>query len=211
MQKAVTDNGGLRVSVRGYGFDYTGGIAYRNGIGRYIMSDHTAGTNGTIVANGDTGKDSDGASDPDITADGDRLSPLHASVALNGVGAVTSSENTDIRTNETIVTNGNESLIEDSKTEIGEEAFADANMPAIVAVERLIDKSISIGSTEHLLQHGVAGREIGGQEIVVLLTESLDVIEFDKKVGVASIIELACKHFLFLGHREGEWGEQVKG
>ena len=52
---------------------------------------------------------------------------------------MTSCVKPDIRSDETVVANGNESFVEHCEIKVGKEVFAHGNMTAIVAVKRLID------------------------------------------------------------------------
>ena len=48
---------------------------------------------------------------------------------------------------ETIVADGDIRLVQDSKAEVREETFADADMLAVVAIERLVDECVFIRLT----------------------------------------------------------------
>ena len=76
-------------------------------------------------------------------ADSDRLRPFLTGVAFHRVCTMTCRIDADIRADETIITNSNTGFIENREIEVGKEPFADANLLAIVAAERLVDEELS--------------------------------------------------------------------
>ena len=79
---------------------------------------------------------------------------------------------------ETVVADGDHSFVKDREVEVGKEPLSQADMLAVVAVERLVDESVGICLSEHLPEHGVTCGKVGGQQVVIPLAEHLDGIEF---------------------------------
>ena len=107
--------------------------------GRDVLGDNRAGTDGDIIPDRHSWKDSYAASDPHIIADGHWLRPFLARIALHRVCTMTSCVNADIRAYEAVVTDCDRRFIQNRKMEIGKESFADRDLLAVITVERLID------------------------------------------------------------------------
>ena len=111
--------------------------------GDVLYNDATC-ADGDIIANGDTWQDGYAAANPHVIADGDWLCPLLTGVALHWVCAVTCSIDADVRTNETVVADGDRSLIEYYEIEVGKETLAHADLLTIVAEERLVNENLVV-------------------------------------------------------------------
>ncbi len=120
------------------------------------MRNNASGTDGNIVANGNAGKDGDTTAYPTIMSNGDRFGPLLSRIALIGVGAMTSGVDRHVRSDEAVVTKSNHRLVEYYQVEIGKESLPHADMFAVVAVKRLVDKRIAVSLSENFLQHSIA-------------------------------------------------------
>ena len=83
--------------------DDSGGIAGGDGVGRDGEGDDRTGTDGAVIADGDTGKDGHITAYPDVIADGDGFSPFASCGPFGRVGAVTSGVDMYARADETVV------------------------------------------------------------------------------------------------------------
>ena len=119
-------------------------IADRHHIGWNILSNYRSGTDGHVVADGDSRKDGDAATDPYIVADGNRLCPLVACIPFDWVSAMAGCIDAYVRPNEAVVTDGDLSLVKHGEMEIGKETLAHADLLAVVAIERLIDDDLVV-------------------------------------------------------------------
>ena len=75
------------------------------------MGDNRTGTDGAVVAYGDTGKDGDVTAYPDIVSDRDRFCPFLARVAFSRIRAMTGGVYVYSRANETIVADSDKSFV----------------------------------------------------------------------------------------------------
>lgn len=150
--------GGCWLCLGGGGdsFDNASGVAYGDGVRRDIADDHRACADRAIVANSDAGEDSDAAANPAIVPNGDGACPLVACIALGGVCAMACGIDTDIGADKGVVADSDIGLVEDSEMEIGKEALAHADMFAVVAIERLIDKDMLVACAQDRLEHSAA-------------------------------------------------------
>ena len=121
-------------------------IADRHYVRRDILGYDRSGTDGNVVADGDSRKNGDTATDPYVVADGDRLRPLFAGVPFDRVSAVTGCIDAYVRPDEAVVTDGDLCLVKNSEVEIGKETLADADLLAVIAIERLIDDDLLISN-----------------------------------------------------------------
>ena len=119
-------------------------ISYCHHIGRDIFGYDRSCTDGYVVSDCDSGKDSDAAANPYIVADGNRFSPLVACVPFDWVSAMAGCIDTYVRSDETVITDSYFCLVKDRKVEIGKETLADANLFAVIAIEWLIDDDLVI-------------------------------------------------------------------
>ena len=119
-------------------------IADRNYVRWDILGYDRPGTDGYVVADGDSRKDGDAAADPYIVADGYWFSPFLTSVPLNRVGAVTGGIDADVRTDEAVVTDCHLGLVEHCEMEVREEPLSYGNLLAVVAIEWLVDDDMVI-------------------------------------------------------------------
>ena len=94
---------------------------------------------------------------------GDRLGPFLTGVALHRVCTVTGRIDADIRTDETVIANGDTGFIEDGEVEISKESPAYAYLLAIVAVKRLVDEKVIICNRKELLLSPSVPLSVPGQ------------------------------------------------
>lgn len=181
-------------------FDDAAGVADSDGVGRDVVRDDRACSDGAVVADSDARKDSHRTAYPAVVADGDRLCPLLTGVALHGVGAVAGGVDRHIGTDESVVADGNGGFVENGAMEIGKETFAHADVLAIVAIERLIDEDLVVTGTEEGQEQLLALLEVRGLDVVVAPNQVLAGVEFVFEFGVAGVIDLPCEHFFFLSH-----------
>ena len=125
-------------------FNYLARIADRHYVRWDILGYDGSGTDGYVITDGDSRKNSDAAADPYVIADGDRLRPLVAGVPFDWVSAMAGCINAYVRTDEAVVTDGDLCLVKNSEVEVGKETLADADLLAVIAVERLIDDDLVI-------------------------------------------------------------------
>ena len=64
-------------------------------------------------------------------------------------------------------------------------------MAPVIAVKRLVDEGVLVRLAQHLLQHGVTCGEVRRQEVVVLLAQHFDGIQFFEQIGIAGVVDLA--------------------
>ena len=182
-------------------FDDAAGIADGDGVGRDVVRDHRACSDGAVVADSDARKDSHRTAYPAVVADGDRLCPLLTGVALRGIGAVAGGVDRHIGTDESVVADGYGGFVENGAMEIGKETLAYADVLAVVAIEGLVDEDLIVTGSEEGFEHLLALLEAGGLNVVVAPNQVLAGVEFVFEFGVAGVIDLPCEHFFFLGHR----------
>lgn len=182
-----------------YLLHYPGWVAYGDAVVGDVVHHDGACSDGAVVANADAREDGYGAAYPAVVAYADGLRPLHAGVALGGVGAVAGGVDGNIRSDEGIIADGYGCFVQYGEVEIGEETLADADVLAVIAVERLVDEDVLIAVAEDLLQHLSPRIEVGGAEAVVLLQQVFALVQLFDKRRVAGVIDFACQHFLFLG------------
>lgn len=161
---------------------------------------NAAGTDGDVVADGNSWKDGDAAANPAVVTDGDGLCPFLPCVAFHGVGAVAGGVDADVGADEAVVADGDEGLVEDGKAKVGEEAFAHADVLAVVAVEGLVDEGVVVGLAEYALQECVAFLQQGGTHMVVLPAEVFHFVEFPDEFLVVGLIDEAGGHFFLFCH-----------
>ena len=164
------------------------------------MDHYAAGADGDVVADGDPRKDGDATANPTVVADGDGLCPFLPRVAFRRVGAVAGGVDADVGTDEAVVADGDEGLVEDGKAKVGEEAFAHADVLAVVAVEGLVDEGVVVGLAEYALQECVAFLQQGGTHMVVLPAEVFHFVEFPDEFLVVGLIDEAGGHFFLFCH-----------
>ena len=111
------------------------------------MRDNRTGSDGTIIADGDSRQDGRIAAYPDIITDGHRFRPFLTSFAFTRIGAMTRAVDMHARSQETIVTYGHKCFVQDGKAEVRKEPFAHTDMLAVVALERLVDERVFIRLT----------------------------------------------------------------
>ena len=175
------------------------GVAYGDAVVGDVVHHHGTCSDGAVIAYADPREDGYGAAYPAVIAYADGLRPLHARVALGGVSAMAGSINGDIRTYESIIADADRRLIQHGEMKISEESFANADMLAVVAVERLVDEDMLIAVAEDLLQHLSPRIKVSWAEVVVLLQQVFAGVEFLGQRRVAGVIDLACQHFLLFG------------
>lgn len=127
-------------------FQHAAGVAGGYGVGGNVFGNYRACADGYVIADGYSGKNDGAAADPYVIADFYRLRPFLATIPHNGVDAVASRINADIRADETVVPDTHRSLVQYSEIEVGEESFANADLLAVIAVKRLIDDDPVIGN-----------------------------------------------------------------
>ena len=121
-------------------------IADRHYVRWDILGYDRPGTDGYVVADGDSRKNSDAAADPYVIADGDRLRPLVAGVPFDWVSAMAGCIDAYVRADEAVISDGDLCLVENSEVEIGKETLAYADLLAVIAIERLIDDDLVISN-----------------------------------------------------------------
>ena len=127
-----------------YFLHHSCGVAYGDAVAGDVVHHHRACSDGAVIAYADPREDGYGAAYPAVVAYANRFRPLHARVALGGVGAMAGSINGYIRTYESIVANGYGGFVQHGEVEISKETLADMDMLAVVAVERLVDEDMLI-------------------------------------------------------------------
>ena len=127
-------------------FNYLARIADRHYVRWDILGYDGSGTDGYVITDGDSRKNSDTATDPYVVADGDRLRPLVAGVPFDRVSAVTGCIDTYIRPDEAVITDGDLCFVKNGEVEVGKETLAYADLLAVVAIERLIDDDLLISN-----------------------------------------------------------------
>lgn len=192
------------VLFRGEGFDDAAWVADSDRVGGDIAGYNGACSDGAVVADGYSREDSYRAANPAVVADRDGFCPFLTAVALCGVGAVASGIDRHIRSDKSIITNGNIRFVKHRKMEIGKETLSDTDMGAIIAIERLVDKDLVIASTEHFAKQCFAFLQLRGAEVVVLKNHVFAAVEFHQHFGGAGIIDLSCEHFFFFCHNNKE-------
>ena len=124
--------------------------------------------------------------------DGDRLGPLLAGVALNGVGAVTGRVDAHVGADEAVVANGHEGLVEDGEMEIGKKALAHLDVLAVVAIERLVDEGSAVGHlAQNPVEHLPSCLQLGRTNVIVFLNQVLHLVEFPDQFLVHGRVQLA--------------------
>ena len=86
-------------------------IADRHYVRWDILGYDRPGTDGYVVADGDSRKDCDAAADPYVVADGDRFCPLVASVPFDRICAVTGCIDAYVRADESVISDGDLCLV----------------------------------------------------------------------------------------------------
>ncbi len=81
---------------------------------------------------------------PYVVTDGNRACPFIACISFDRVGAMASSVYANVGTDKAVVANGDVSLIEHHKVEIGKESFSYTYVFAIITEERLVNVSSSL-------------------------------------------------------------------
>ena len=175
-------------------------IAYRYAVRGDVVYHNAAGTDGDVVADGNSWKDGDAAANPAVVTDSDGFCPFLPCVAFHGVGAVAGGVDADVGADEAVVADGDEGFIEDGKAKVGEEAFAHADVLAVVAVEGLVDEGVVVGLAEYALQECVAFLQQGGTHMVVLPAEVFHFVEFLDEFLVVGLIDEAGGHFFLFCH-----------
>ena len=127
--------------------DHFRGIADGDGVGGDVMCNNRSGSYGTIIADGDAGQEGHIPADPYIIADSHGFRPFLARLTFTRIGAMTRAVDMHAGSYETIVADGDIRLVQDGKAEVREETFADADMLAVVAIERLVDERVFIRLT----------------------------------------------------------------
>ena len=128
---------------------------------RDVLRDYRSGPDGDVVAYSDSGENSYAAPDPNVIAYCHRLGPLIPGVPFDGVGAVAGCIYAYIRSYEAVVSDRHFCLIENGQVEVGKEAFADADLLAVVTVEGLVyDEVVVCGMSEQPFQNGISGSRL---------------------------------------------------
>ena len=120
------------------------------------MRHDRTGSDGAVVADGYAGQDGHVAADPHAITDRHRFCPFPARVAFCRARAVTCTIDLHVRSQETVIADG-----QYRQPEVSKEPFSDTDMLSIIAVERLHDKRIFIRLTEQVTQHLVSCCKIG--------------------------------------------------
>ena len=136
-----------RESILLYRFNDFRGITDSDAVSWDVVRDDGTGSYGTIIADGDTGQDGHVAADPDIITDTYGFSPFLTRLAFTRVCTMTRTVDMHARSYETIVADGHIGFVQDSKAEVRKEPFTDADMLAVVAIERLVDERVFIRLT----------------------------------------------------------------
>lgn len=129
-------------------FDDATWIADGDAVGGNVAGNDRACADGAVIADSNPRKDSNRAAYPAVVANRNRLCPFLAGITLGGVGAMAGSVDRDIRSDKSVIADGNECFIENRKVEVGKEPFTYTDMLAIVAIEWLIDKDILVTTAE---------------------------------------------------------------
>lgn len=91
------------------------------------------------------------SAEPDIVADGNRFSVDIISGPLPGIHGMNCCVKAGLRTDKTVVANGNFCGIKDYHVKIGEKAFAYMDVIAVVTVEGGLDENIIVAASKDFL------------------------------------------------------------
>ena len=170
-------------------------------IGWDILCYDRSGTDGHVVADGDSREDCYAAADPYVVADGNRLRPLIACVPFDRVSAMAGCIDAYVRPNEAVITDGNLCLVKHSEVEVGKETLAHADLLAVIAVERLIDDNLVIGDVtkqafEYLQSAGIVCRG----EAIISVNNFLHGIEFLQQLTIYCRVYHSGEHLFLFSH-----------
>lgn len=103
---------------------------------RDILGDHAAGSDDTSLANRDPGADDDPAAQPAVLADADAVAGFDGLPAFHIIQWMLRREQLDLGTNQHMVFNVDVGPVQEHAIEIDEDAFADVEVAAVIAIER---------------------------------------------------------------------------
>ncbi len=106
---------------------------------RYIFHYYASCTDCYVIANGYARQYCSRAAYPYVVTDGNRACPFIACISFDRVGTMASSVYANVGTDKAVVANGDVSLIEHHKVEVGKESFSYTYVFAIITEERLVN------------------------------------------------------------------------
>ena len=166
-------------------------------MGGHVMRHHAACADDGPVADGHTRQDDHVAAYPHVVADADGVGILQACVAAGDVERMASSIDAYVRRNEYVVADGDVGSVEDDEVGVGKEVAADADVVAVVAIERRDDASAFAHVHDAAYQAVALVCAVGRQE-VVLMQQAARLQHFLLQFGVVvGIVEQAFGRFLF--------------
>ena len=182
-------------------FDDTAGVPHSDGIARDVTRHHRACTDGHIVADGHASQDGYRAPDPHVITNRHWQRPLAPRIALQRVSAVAGRIDAHIGTDKAIIADGHQRLVQYCEVEVGEEPLANADVLAIVAVERLVNQDLVVAHMpQQRLEHRGALSPHRRQQLIVAVDDILTLIQLLQQFSVDSAVGQSRQHFLFLGH-----------
>ena len=132
------DRGAYRSSLvffRQQLLDNSAGVAGRHTVGGNVVGHHATGSNDSTVANRHTGADGDIAAQPAILSNNNGIGRLNGLAPLQVVDGVLRGVERTIGSNECAVADGDVARIEKHTVVVDEDAFAQVQAVAVVAVE----------------------------------------------------------------------------
>src|SRR3546814_10055467 len=115
------------------------GIAHHRRTRRHVPRDHTARSDDGIVADTHPRQDEGAAADPDVAPDIDRAAELEPGRPLREAARMIGGQDLHARADLSLVTDGDRDDVQDHAVEVEEDMRAEADVEAVVAVERRAD------------------------------------------------------------------------
>lgn len=103
---------------------------------RNVLGDHAAGPDDAALANRDSGADDDPAAQPAVFADADAVAGFDGLSAFYVIKRMLRREQLDLGTNQHMVFNVDVGPVQEHAIEVDEDAFADVEVAAVIAIER---------------------------------------------------------------------------
>lgn len=120
------------------------------------MYHYASGSNGAVVADCHAGEDADVCSDPHVVAHGDGMCIFQSGVAQVGFQWMSGGVESAVGSYENVFSECDGCFIEDDKIYVGVEVFADVDIVAVVAIERLLYEKLLACRAKDVTQESCA-------------------------------------------------------
>ena len=177
------------------------GLPATVGARRHVPGDDAAGADDRAVADGDARKDDGGGADPGVAADAHRLGELEAGVAQRLLARMVGGDELNARPDLRLVADDDLADVEDDAVEVEEGAGAEADVVAVVAVERRADDRPVADRGETLDEQPPPLGARGGEAGIVADQPRLRGLLVGLNFRIGRIVERPSQHLLFFrGH-----------